>query len=62
MAKGHILREEDIRVLQSEGMDHIWVAELEEDEVSEDEAVCGSRAKWPADATKFSSRPAAGPI
>jgi molybdenum cofactor cytidylyltransferase len=41
MAKGHILRAEDIRVLQSEGMDHIWVAELDEDEVSEDEAVCG---------------------
>jgi len=41
LAKGHILREEDIRVLQSEGMDSIWVAELDEDEVSEDEAVCG---------------------
>src|SRR4051794_19216571 len=40
LAKGHILRPEDIRVLQSEGMDHIIVAELDEDEVSEDEAVC----------------------
>ena len=40
MAKGHILREEDIRVLQLEGMDQIWVAELEEHEISEDEAVC----------------------
>ncbi len=40
MAKGHILREEDIRVLQSEGMERIWVAELEEGEISEDEAVC----------------------
>ncbi len=40
MAKGHILREEDIRVLQSEGMEQIWVAQLEEGEVSEDEAVC----------------------
>ena len=40
MAKGHILREEDIRVLQSEGMENIWVAQLEDDEVSEDEAVC----------------------
>jgi molybdenum cofactor cytidylyltransferase len=45
LAKGHILREEDIRVLQSEGMDHIWVAELDEDEVSEDEAVCGIAAE-----------------
>ncbi len=41
LAKGHILREEDIRILRSEGMDHIWVAELDEDEVAEDEAVCG---------------------
>lgn len=40
LAKGHILREEDIRVLQSEGLGQIWVAELDEDEVSEDEAVC----------------------
>jgi len=40
MAKGHILREEDVRVLQNEGMQQIWVTELEEGEVSEDEAVC----------------------
>jgi molybdenum cofactor cytidylyltransferase len=40
MAKGHILREEDIRVLQSEGMERIWVAELEDGEIPEDEAVC----------------------
>jgi molybdenum cofactor cytidylyltransferase len=40
MAKGHILREEDVKVLQLEGMKHIWVTELDEDEVSEDEAVC----------------------
>lgn len=40
LAKGHILREDDIRVLRSEGMEQIWVAELDEDEVSEDEAVC----------------------
>ena len=40
MAKGHILREEDVRILQMEGMERIWVAELEEDEISEDEAVC----------------------
>lgn len=45
LAKGHILREEDIRILQSEGMEHIWVAELDEDEVSEDEAVCGIAAE-----------------
>jgi molybdenum cofactor cytidylyltransferase len=40
MAKGHILREEDVRVLQLEGMEQIWVTELEEGEISEDEAVC----------------------
>jgi molybdenum cofactor cytidylyltransferase len=40
MAKGHILREEDVRVLQLEGMQQIWVTELEEGEISEDEAVC----------------------
>ena len=41
LAKGHILRDEDIRVLQSEGLDQIWVAELEEGEMTEDDAVCG---------------------
>ena len=41
MAKGHILRNEDVRILQMEGMEHIWVTALDEDEVSEDEAVCG---------------------
>src|SRR6202051_967060 len=40
LAKGHILRAEDVRVLQSEGMERIWVTELEEGEVPEDEAVC----------------------
>jgi molybdenum cofactor cytidylyltransferase len=40
MAKGHILREEDVRILQMEGMENIWVTELDEDEISEDEAVC----------------------
>lgn len=41
MAKGHMLRPEDIRVLQLEGMQQIWVSELEENEIHEDEAVCG---------------------
>jgi molybdenum cofactor cytidylyltransferase len=40
MAKGHILREEDVRILQMEGMEQIWVTALDEDEISEDEAVC----------------------
>src|SRR5215467_8792104 len=40
LAKGHIISDEDVRVLESEGMDTIWVTELEEGEVGEDDAVC----------------------
>ncbi len=40
LAKGHVISEEDIRVLESEGMNRIWVTELEDGEVSEDDAVC----------------------
>ncbi|HEX8983943.1 MAG TPA: molybdopterin-binding protein [Bryobacteraceae bacterium] len=39
LAKGHILSEEDIRLLETEGLEQVWVTELEEGEVSEDEAV-----------------------
>lgn len=39
LAKGHILSDEDIRLLQTEGMRQVWVTELEEGEVSEDDAV-----------------------
>src|ERR1700733_1321311 len=45
LAKGHILRDEDVRVLQMEGMDQIWVAQLEEGEISEDDAVCAVAAE-----------------
>ena len=41
MAKGHLLREEDVRVLLLEGMKKIWVTVLDENEVPEDDAVCG---------------------
>src|SRR3954471_24599107 len=40
LAKGHIISDEDIRVLESEGMETIWVTQLEEGEIGEDEAVC----------------------
>ncbi len=40
MAKGHIISDEDVRVLESEGMERIWVTELEDGEISEDDAVC----------------------
>jgi hypothetical protein len=39
MAKGHTISDEDIKVLESEGMETIWVTELEEGEVGEDDAV-----------------------
>ncbi|MBV8807841.1 MAG: molybdopterin-binding protein [Acidobacteriaceae bacterium] len=39
LAKGHVLSDEDIRLLQTEGMQEVWVTELEEGEVGEDEAV-----------------------
>lgn len=39
MAKGHVLSEEDVRMLETEGMAQVWVTELEEGEVGEDQAV-----------------------
>jgi molybdenum cofactor cytidylyltransferase len=39
LAKGHVLSSEDIRLLQAEGMNEVWVTELEEGEVGEDDAV-----------------------
>lgn len=40
LAKGHIISDDDIRILESEGMDKVWVTELEDGEISEDDAVC----------------------
>ncbi|MEZ5353216.1 MAG: molybdopterin-binding protein [Bryobacteraceae bacterium] len=39
LAKGHVISEDDIRLLETEGMAQIWVTELEEGEVGEDDAV-----------------------
>lgn len=39
LAKGHLLSEEDARMLETEGMGQVWVTELEDGEVGEDEAV-----------------------
>ena len=39
LAKGHLLSDEDVRLLQTEGMNQVWVTELDEGEVSEDDAV-----------------------
>lgn len=39
LSKGHLLKEEDVRLLETEGMEQVWVTQLDEGEVSEDEAV-----------------------
>jgi len=39
LAKGHVISEEDTRMLETEGMKQVWVTELEEGEVGEDDAV-----------------------
>ncbi len=39
LGKGHLLSDEDVRLLSTAGMNDVWVTELEEGEVSEDEAV-----------------------
>jgi molybdenum cofactor cytidylyltransferase len=39
LAKGHVLSEEDVHLLETEGMGRVWVTELEEGEVGEDQAV-----------------------
>src|ERR1700688_1891038 len=38
LAKGHVISEEDARMLKTEGMNQVWVTELEEGEVGEDDA------------------------
>jgi len=39
LSKGHVIREDDISILESEGMVKVWVTELEDEEIGEDEAV-----------------------
>jgi len=39
LAKGHVISEEDARMLETEGMNEVWVTELEDGEVGEDDAV-----------------------
>src|SRR5262245_37094366 len=40
LAKGHVLSQEDVRLLEIEGRERVEVTELEQGEISEDEAVC----------------------
>lgn len=39
LAKGHLLSDEDVRLLETEGLGQVWVTELEDGEVGEDDAV-----------------------
>src|SRR6266446_1305875 len=39
LAKGHLLSEEDVRLLETEGLGQVWVTELEDGEIGEDDAV-----------------------
>jgi molybdenum cofactor cytidylyltransferase len=39
LAKGHVISEDDVRLLENEGMNQVWVTELEDGEVGEDQAV-----------------------
>ena len=39
LAKGHTISDEDAKMLETEGMNEVWVTELEQGEVGEDEAV-----------------------
>ena len=39
LAKGHVISDEDAKMLETEGMNEVWVTELEEGEIGEDEAV-----------------------
>jgi molybdenum cofactor cytidylyltransferase len=39
LAKGHVLSAEDVRLLETEGLGQVWVTELEDGEVGEDDAV-----------------------
>ena len=39
LAKGHVMSPEDVRLLETEGLGQVWVTELEDGEIGEDEAV-----------------------
>src|SRR5229473_187110 len=39
MSKGHVISGEDTRILETAGLVEVWVTELEDGEIGEDEAV-----------------------
>src|SRR5579863_7839593 len=45
LAKGHVLSPEDVRLLETEGLGQVWVTELEDGEIGEDEAVSQTAAE-----------------
>jgi molybdenum cofactor cytidylyltransferase len=58
LAKGHRIEGEDIQMLQAEAMNEVWVAKLEADDVSEDEAAMQVASKIGNGSLEI--RPAAG--
>src|SRR5215813_4630604 len=45
LAKGHVLSKEDVELLETEGLSQVWVTELEDGEIGEDEAVSQAAAE-----------------
>lgn len=39
LSKGHVISDDDVKLLATEGMEQVWVTELEDGEVGEDDAV-----------------------
>lgn len=58
LAKGHVISAEDASMLEAEGMRRVWVAELEEGEIGEDDAA--SKVACEIGCGSFEIRPAAG--
>jgi molybdenum cofactor cytidylyltransferase len=45
LAKGHMISEDDARMLETEGTTKVWVAELEKGEIGEDDVCPGGRER-----------------
>lgn len=58
LAKGHLIRPEDVDLMASEGLRQVWVTMLDEDEVGEDDAVVPVAVAMACGALEV--RPAAG--
>jgi molybdenum cofactor cytidylyltransferase len=58
LAKGHLIRPEDVALMASEGLRQVWVTMLDEDEVGEDDAVVPVAVAMACGALEV--RPAAG--